>query len=215
MFTGLVEEVGQVVRVGRLQKGMTLSIRARTVLQGTRVGDSIAVSGVCLTVVRLTEDFFEVDVVLETQERSTLSFLRSGDPVNLERAMPATGRFGGHFVAGHVDAVGTVTGIQHVDSARVLTVTTDPALLRYVVEKGSIAIQGISLTVMDVTQDRFRVSIIPHTRSVTTLYDANEGTRVNIEVDMVGKYIEKLMHSPVSAELSGGLTAIQLREWGY
>ena len=163
MFTGIVEEVGTIKSINRGQHSAVLTVRAKTVLEETRIGDSIAVNGICLTVRQLFPDSFAADVMHETLNRSALAQLTVGSAVNLERAMPANGRFGGHIVAGHVDGVGRIANIRKDDTAIWYTIHADPAILRYVVEKGSITIDGISLTVAAVEPTGFSVSTIPHT----------------------------------------------------
>ena len=193
MFTGIVEEVGTIRNIKRGQHSAILTIHAKTVLEETRIGDSIAVNGICLTVTRLFPDGFSADVMHETLNRSSLAGLSAGSVVNLERAMPANGRFGGHIVAGHVDGVGHIANIRRDDTAVWYTVHAGPEILRYVVEKGSITIDGISLTVASVETDRFSVSLIPHTAAVTTLGRKRVGDVVNLETDIIGKYVEKLL----------------------
>ena len=193
MFTGIIEEIGTVAMIQRGQYSAVLKIQAKTVLEGTRIGDSIAVNGVCLTVTELFPDSFKADVMHETLDRSALAYMGSGSRVNLERAMPADGRFGGHIVAGHVDGVGKITRIRRDDTAVWYTVEAGEAVLRYIVEKGSVALDGISLTVADVTHNNFSISAIPHTVRQTVLQERREGDLVNVETDIVGKYIEKLM----------------------
>ena len=168
-------------------------MQAIKVLEGTEVGDSICVNGVCLTVTSLADGRFTVDVMHETLNRSSLAQLRCGSRVNLERAMRADGRFGGHIVSGHVDGVGRITEIHRDDMAIWYTVQAEPRLLRYIVEKGSVAIDGISLTVATVNADRFQVSVIPHTVRMTTLGEKRSGDLVNIENDVIGKYVERLL----------------------
>lgn len=194
MFTGIVEEVGTIKNIKRGQHSAVLTIQAKTVLEGTRIGDSIAVNGICLTVTRLFPDGFSADVMHETLNRSSLAGLTAGSVVNLERAMPANGRFGGHIVAGHVDGVGRIANIRRDDTAVWYTVHAGPEILRYVVEKGSIAIDGISLTVAELAADAFEVSIIPHTIEQTTLSHRKPGDAVNLENDVVGKYVQRLLH---------------------
>ena len=193
MFTGIIEEVGTIKRIERGQHSAVLTIHAETVLEGTNIGDSIAVNGICLTVTKLYSDCFCADVMHETLNRSSLSSLSIGSSVNLERAMPANGRFGGHIVAGHVDGIGRICDIRMDDTAVWYTITASADILRYVVEKGSITIDGISLTVADITPDSFSVSTIPHTVSHTNLSKRHKGDTVNLETDIVGKYIEKLL----------------------
>lgn len=193
MFTGIVEETGIVERVQKGSSSAVLTVQAIKVLEGTEVGDSICVNGVCLTVTSLADGRFTVDVMHETLNRSSLAQLRCGSRVNLERAMRADGRFGGHIVSGHVDGVGRITEIHRDDMAIWYTVQAEPRLLRYIVEKGSVAIDGISLTVATVNADRFQVSVIPHTVRMTTLGEKRSGDLVNIENDVIGKYVERLL----------------------
>ena len=205
MFTGIVEEVGAIKNIKRGQHSAVLTIQAKTVLEETRIGDSIAVNGICLTVTRLFPDGFSADVMHETLNRSSLAGLTAGSVVNLERAMPANGRFGGHIVAGHVDGVGHISNIRRDDTAVWYTVHAGPEILRYVVEKGSITIDGISLTVASVSDASFTVSVIPHTREQTTLASKGVGDKVNMENDVIGKYVERLLPraSPGKDELWG------------
>lgn len=216
MFTGIVEEIGTVRRIERGAAGARLTIAAKTVLEGTKLGDSIATNGVCLTVVSMTADSFSADVMAETLRRSSLGALQSGSPVNLERAMPANGRFGGHIVSGHIDGTGTVASQKREDNAVWVTVRTPTPLLRYIVEKGSIAIDGISLTVAAVDETSFSVSIIPHTGAQTILLGKKLGETVNLECDMIGKYVEKLL-APYTAEKSAasGITMEFLAQNGF
>lgn len=193
MFTGIIEETGTLERTRRGRDSAVLRIRACKVLTDVKPGDSIAVNGVCLTVTSFDTVGFTADVMHETLNRSSLGALQPGSRVNLERAMPANGRFGGHIVAGHVDGTGQVIQIRKDDNAVWYTISAQPEVLRYVVEKGSIAIDGISLTVASVSAADFSVSVIPHTVAVTNLRDRRAGDMVNLENDMVGKYIEKFM----------------------
>lgn len=214
MFTGIIEEVGSVISVTKNGHSSFIKIRASRVLQGTQLGDSIAVNGVCLTVTSMGGDWFTADVMNETLSRSSLGSLSSGSPVDLERAMAAGGRFGGHIVSGHIDGTGTVTGIRDDGIAVWYTITADPGILRYIVEKGSIAIDGISLTVAKVTDSDFSVSIIPHTAANTVLSHSMPGDRVNLENDIIGKYVEKLM-KPVDNVSPSGISVDMLSENGF
>lgn len=184
MFTGIVEELGRV----RTREGARFTFAAKTVVEGTRPGDSIAVNGCCLTAVGVGPDWWAADAVPETLARTNLSGLAPGDPVNLERPVRPLDRLGGHIVQGHVDAVGEV-----VRPAPLLQIRMPVELTRYVVEKGSVAVDGCSLTVVEALDDGFTVAVIPHTAQVTTLGGRQAGDRVNLEVDVVAKYVEKLL----------------------
>ncbi len=221
MFTGIIEEVGMVERVVSSGNSCVLTIRTKegVVLQDARIGDSIAVNGVCLTVTERGERTFSADVMHETLDRSTLKSLVAGSLVNLERAMPANGRFGGHIVSGHIDGTGTITRIKQDANAVWFTVSCAPRLLRYIVEKGSVAIEGISLTVARVTASDFSVSVIPHTRAVTNLAFKRVGDEVNLENDIIGKYVERMMQTapddgPSSGQ-SGDITEEYLVKCGF
>ena len=193
MFTGIIEEIGRIQTVRKGAESSSISVQAKIIMQDVRIGDSIAVNGVCLTVTAFSRSGFTADVMHETFNRSSLGSLPTGSLVNLERAMPANGRFGGHIVSGHIDGTGTVSAIQKDDNAVWYTIKTPPGILRYIIEKGSVAIDGISLTVANVGRDCFRVSIIPHTASITTLSNRRVGDTVNLENDCIGKYVERLM----------------------
>ena len=212
MFTGIIEEQGEFIQLRQTAGSASLVIRAHLVLQGTKVGDSIAVDGVCLTVTEMQGDRFYADVMPETLRRSTLGGLEPGDPVNLERAMAADGRFGGHIVAGHVDGTGVISRLRNEGNAVLYTVSADPSVLRYIVEKGSVAIDGISLTVVQVTGNDFTVSVIPHTNAVTGLSRKKAGDKVNLENDIIGKYVERLMRPE---ETKQGVTMDFLAEHGF
>lgn len=215
MFTGIVEEMGQVEGIQRGRQSAILTIRAKTVLEGTKIGDSIAVNGVCLTVTTLSPDRFTADVMHETLDRSSLAQLKRGSTVNLERAMAADGRFGGHIVAGHIDGTGRVAEVRKDDNAIWYTIQAAPQVLRYIVEKGSIAVDGISLTVARVEDDRFAISAIPHTVAQTVLRDRKEGDLVNLETDIIGKYVEKLLRPAPEARASGEITLDFLARNGF
>ena len=193
MFTGIVEEFGSVRTVLPGARAGKICIAARKVLEGTRVGDSIAVNGVCLTVVQLAEDSFTADVMPETLAKTNLSALKPGSAVDLERAMAANGRFGGHIVSGHIDGVGTIVEMRPEQNAVWVRIAASPQILGLIVEKGSIAIDGISLTVAGVSQGDFQVSVIPHTGQETILLGKKPGESVNLENDIVGKYVQKLL----------------------
>lgn len=193
MFTGIVEEIGTVQQVRRGVSSAVFTLSKPASFDDLHLGDSIAVNGVCLTVISFDRSSFSADVMPETLDRSSLGALRQGSKVNLERAMPAMGRFGGHFVSGHIDGTGTFSSIQRDDNAIWYTVQTSAELLRYIIEKGSIALEGISLTVARTSKESFSVSIIPHTATETTLSLKRVGDIVNLETDMVAKYIENFM----------------------
>ena len=216
MFTGIVEEVGTIRSVVSGGSSGEIAINARTVLENTKIGDSIAVNGVCLTVTKMTDGGFTADVMPETLRRSNLGRLHIGDSVNLERAMAADGRFGGHIVSGHIDGVGTVAEMKRESNAVWVKISAASEILRLIVEKGSIAIDGISLTVAEVTNRDFSVSIIPHTGNETTLLKKQIGNRVNLENDIVGKYVEKLLQSKsVPSKTESKITMEFLREHGF
>ncbi|WP_308526499.1 riboflavin synthase [uncultured Oscillibacter sp.] len=215
MFTGIVEEMGVLRSVRRGAHSAVLSIGAETVLSDLKIGDSVAVNGVCLTATTVDAGGFTADVMHETLNRSSLGALVPGSPVNLERAMAANGRFGGHMVAGHIDGTGTITARRQDDNAVWYTVSAAPSLLRYIVEKGSIAIDGISLTVASVAADRFSVSVIPHTAAVTVLGRKRPGDIVNLETDIIGKYVEKLLRPAADTAPKGGISLEFLMENGF
>lgn len=215
MFTGIVEEVGTIRAVRRGKSSSVLSIGAGLVLSDLKTGDSVAVNGVCLTATGRDSGGFTADVMHETLDRSSLGALTAGSHVNLERAMAADGRFGGHIVSGHIDGTGTVTAIRKDDNAVWYTVTAGPKLLRYIVEKGSITIDGISLTVAAVGESWFSISAIPHTAAVTILGEKRVGDTVNLETDIIGKYVEKLLRPESEARPQSGITLEFLAENGF
>jgi riboflavin synthase len=193
MFSGIVEELGAIAAIDRRPGGITLTIRAREVLGQTHIGDSIAVNGACLTVVRFDEETFDVDMAPETLRKTSLQQCGVGDDVNLERSLQANGRVGGHFVQGHVDSTAEVVEMAP-DGEGVLATFRPPAeLMRYIVPKGYVAIDGMSLTVVDTGPDWFSIAFIPHTREVTVVKHYDRGRLVNLEVDILGKYVEKLL----------------------
>lgn len=203
MFTGLVEEVGRVARVTPSEAGARVTIAAPLVTDGLAIGDSVAVDGACLTAVEIADGTFAVDAVAETLRRTCLGDRGPGDPVNLERALPATARFGGHIVQGHVDGTGTVHSARHEGESVVLRIAAPAEVLRYVVEKGSITVDGISLTVAGRDDTGFLIALIPHTMTATTLGPAAVGRAVNLEVDLVAKYVEALAR-PYLRSAEGG-----------
>jgi riboflavin synthase len=219
MFTGLIEEVGMVRRLDRSQQGSRLSIAARRVLEGTKLGDSIAVSGACLTVVGLDAVGFTVECMPETLAHTTLGEARPGTMVNLERSVPVDGRLGGHLVLGHVDDVGEILEVRRTGIAWEVRISLPEALAGCVAPKGSIAVDGISLTVIEVTEAAFTVGIIPHTLQATTLGSARVGQRVNLEADVLARYVRQVLatlggQAPSSVEQTR-LTEDFLREQGF
>ena len=216
MFTGIVEELGIVRGLRLLPESGQLTLEGKKVLEGTQIGDSISVNGVCLTVLRQSEREFTVDVMAETLAKTNLAELKSGSRVNLERALQLQTRLGGHLVSGHVDGVGNIRRITAWGIAQVYEINAPPALLSYVLPKGSIAIDGISLTVIDVETDYFTVSLIPHTFEQTTLGFKGIGTRVNLETDLIGKYVARFMGlNPTSSKKQKDLSLDFLAENGF
>ena len=213
MFTGIIEEVGIVRAVRHGARSAVLQISAQVITADLNIGDSVAVNGVCLTVTQLSPAGFTVDVMPETLSRSNLSVLVSGSRVNLERALPAGGRFGGHIVSGHIDGVGRVKALRRDDNALWYEISAAPELLRYIVEKGSVAVDGISLTVAWVTSSSFAVSVIPHTAAVTVMTERRVGDGVNLECDIIAKYVEKLVAPAKTSQVS--LTREFLLENGF
>lgn len=193
MFTGIVEEIGTVTRIMQGQNSSILSIRGDRIFEDLRLGDSVAVNGVCLTVSKLAGQSFDADTTSETLARTSLGALRAGSFVNLERAMAANGRFGGHIVTGHVDGTGIISMVRRDGKTVWVTITADNSILKYIVEKGSIAVDGISLTVASTTQNSFSIAVIPHTERSTTLLTKSQGETVNLECDMIGKYVERFI----------------------
>ncbi|NOX61277.1 MAG: riboflavin synthase [Chloroflexi bacterium] len=213
MFTGIVEEVGLVARWSRTGQGVYLTIEAGSVLSDIRLGDSIAVNGVCLTVVDFDANTFTVNLAPETLARTNLKRLRKGEPLNLERALTPATRLGGHFVQGHVDGVGVITHIRPDADALWLTVATPPKLMRYIVPKGFVALDGISLTVVDVFENSFTVTLVAYTQKHVALARQSIGYHVNIEVDILGKYVERIMTT--QSLRTEGVSFDFLAEHGY
>ena len=216
IFTGIIEELGVVKSIAINGASGCITIKAKKVLEGTQLGDSIAVNGTCLTVTSINSDGFSADVMAETVRRTSLSQVGKGDLVNLERAMILNGRFGGHIVSGHIDGTGTITKYTKEENAIWVTIKAPDEILDLIVEKGSICIDGISLTVATVSDRDFQVSIIPHTAKETTLIHKKVGSLVNLENDIVGKYIKKLMENKQEeqAKKASGLTMEMLEEYG-
>ena len=194
MFTGIIEEIGEIAGVKRGQVSSRLAIRGKKIFSDLKLGDSVAVNGVCLTATSISGDIFEADVMAETLRRTNLGGFSNGTRVNLERAMAAGGRFGGHIVSGHIDGTGRVSSLVREENAVWVRIDAEDKILRYIIEKGSIAIDGISLTVAETGPGYFKVSIIPHTGEETTLLRRRPGDIVNLENDVVGKYVECLLN---------------------
>jgi len=218
MFTGIIEEMGKLKNKKYGSDSARLTIEGHQVLKDVKLGDSIAVNGICLTVVHFSDMFFDVDVMAETLRKTNLEDLSPGDRVNLERALRMGDRLGGHIVSGHIDGVGTISRQRKEDIAVVTEIKAPPEVMKYVIRKGSIAIDGISLTVVDCTDDAFQVSLIPHTAGLTTLGYKKAGDRVNLESDIIGKYVERLLGYKASGDLqntSGGITLNYLADKGF
>ena len=194
MFTGIIEEIGTVETLAEVAGGWSLTVQATTVLENTRLGDSLAINGACLTVTNLTNHSFTVGLSPETLRRTNLGDLKPGDGVNLERSLTLNGRLGGHFVQGHIDGTGVVRAFHPEGDSLWVTVAAPAALLRYIVPKGYIAVDGTSLTVVDVLDDAFTFMLVAYTQQHITLPRKSIGSRVNLEVDMLSKYVEKFMH---------------------
>ena len=216
IFTGIIEELGVVKSIAINGASGCITIKAQKVLEGTQLGDSIAVNGTCLTVTSINSDGFSADVMAETVRRTSLSQVGKGDLVNLERAMILNGRFGGHIVSGHIDGTGTITKYTKEENAIWVTIKAPEEILDLIVEKGSICIDGISLTVATVSDRDFQVSIIPHTAKETTLIQKKVGSLVNLENDIVGKYIKKFMDNKQESQVKkeSGLTMEMLEKYG-
>ena len=215
MFTGIIEEIGRVTTVTREGGGIRLTVEAPASAQSLKINDSISLNGACQTVIDRSARTFAVQAVEETLKKTTFGEFVSGSEVNLELPVRLNDRLGGHLVLGHVDCVGTIAGVEVKESSHVITVSFPAFFAKYVIPVGSIAVDGISLTVASVAGNEFAVSVIPHTLSKTTLSRARKGRNVNLEFDVIGKYVEKLVMTENSAPLPGSLTAEKLRKWGY
>ncbi len=215
MFTGIIEEIGRIRQITLGRDGGQLAIAATQVLAGTQIGDSIAVNGVCLTVTSLQRDGFTAEVMRETLHRTNLGELATGHRVNLERALAANGRFGGHLVSGHIDGVGRLQTRTPEGNATRLTLTAPSALLDLIIPKGSVALDGVSLTVAQVDEKGFQVCLIPHTSRETTLPQKPPGAACNIENDLIGKYVQKLLHPIPSVPAPAGISWDLLRQQGF
>lgn len=215
MFTGIVEEVGKVIGMKHGSKSVNLTVAASLIFSDLGIGDSVSTNGVCLTVTHISGNTFTADVAHESLNRSTLGVLKLQSSVNLERAMSACGRFGGHIVTGHIDGSGVIQAVKADDITIWYTIATSSRIMAYIVEKGSITIDGISLTVATVTDKTFSVSVIPHTASQTTLRDRKVGDTVNLENDIVGKYIEKLICLPQETASTTKLSMEKIAQYGF
>jgi riboflavin synthase len=204
MFTGIIEGLGRIAMVRSSGKGKRLAIDADFILDGTRIGDSIAVSGACLTVVEINRSRFEIDVSPETLEKTTLGNAETGERVNIERALRLSDRLDGHLVSGHADGLGTIERKKIDGNAVLISVGVPPDLSRYIIKKGSVAVDGVSLTVNNCDEGWFEVSIIPHTGKLTTIGFKEKGAFVNIETDLIGKYIERFVRSSLIGENEKG-----------
>ena len=192
MFTGIIEEIGKIKGITHNGKGGKIVISAKKVLNNINLGDSICVDGICLTATEIFSDSFSADFMPETYKKTKINYLKTGSYVNLERALLLNGRLGGHIVTGHVDGIGKIINKYAIDNSVILKIQAEKELLKYIVKKGSVALDGVSLTVFEVDADTFSVSLIPHTYSETTLYFLDINCRVNIETDILAKYLEKL-----------------------
>jgi len=214
MFTGIITEIGLVAEIRRVGNGVRIAVTAPFSSKELHVNDSISVNGVCLTVVATIGSTFETEAVAETLRKTTLGALRIASPVNLELPVRLNDRLGGHLVLGHVDCVGDVRKVVKQENSWLLTIAAPTALAKYLVPVGSVAVDGISLTVASLSRNEFVVSIIPHTLEKTTISGAHEGLKVNLEFDIIGKYIERLMIGEEPTD-RGTLIAEKLRQWGY
>ncbi|PGL71802.1 riboflavin synthase [Bacillus sp. AFS055030] len=214
MFTGIVEEIGTVKNIVKKGKTLVLTIGASTILEDVHLGDSISVNGVCLTVTDFTKNEFSVDVMPETFQASNLSSLGSSQKVNLERAMAANGRFGGHIVSGHIDGTGKIVSVKAMENAVIYKISIPSQFAKYCLQKGSITIDGTSLTIFEVETDIVTISLIPHTRSHTILGSKKVGDIVNLEFDLLGKYVEKMLGMSETKK-STAITTSFLSENGY
>jgi riboflavin synthase len=211
MFTGIVEEMGEVRGIARKRELLELSIEAQKVREDLKKGDSVALNGVCLTVINLERDTFRVEVVSETLRRTTLEELKVGNKVNLERALRANGRLGGHIVNGHIDGVGMIRSEKQKGEERIMEIVPPQEVLKYIVPQGSVAVEGVSLTVGEQKNDSFTIFLIPYTLKNSNLGFKRVGDRLNLEVDILGKYIERLLKS----ERPKGITKETLKEYEY
>ncbi len=214
MFTGLIEEIGEIKRIQPFGNALRLTVSAKKVLSDLKIDDSVSINGVCQTAVEVGHDNFTVEAVEETLKKSTFSKFKIGQKVNLERAMLPTQRLGGHLVQGHVDCVGKVKKITDNQSSYLVEISYPSQIGKYLVENGSICIEGVSLTIARLSSETFTLSVIPHTWKVTTFTNLKIGSEVNLEVDLLGKYVEKIL-SAREGKINSGLTEARLRELGF
>ncbi|MCY1568476.1 riboflavin synthase [Staphylococcus pettenkoferi] len=210
MFTGIIEEVGTIERMQTVQSVMTLSIRCQTILEDMQIGDSISVNGTCLTVTAFDSNHFDVQVIKGTESKTYLNQLSQGDPVNLERAMSGQGRFGGHFVLGHVDDIGRISRIEKNNNSTIITIQAPQDLLKQMVSRGSIAVDGTSLTIFQLRANEFDIHLIPETRHATILDRKRENDLVHLETDMLFKYVERII-----GDQKDGLSEDKMKALGY
>lgn len=216
MFTGIIEGFGTIKSLSGSGEGKKMSIESDFELDDTRIGDSIAVNGACLTAVKLSGRIFEVDISPETMEKSTFKSAKPGDRVNLERALKVSGRLDGHIVSGHIDGIGIVSSVEERSNAIIITVSAPANIMKYVIEKGSVAVDGTSLTINSCGENFFSLAVIPHTKNLSTIGSKKVGSRVNLEADVVGKYIEKLITGKrPSSEKKAGLSIDFLKDNGF
>ncbi|AGB40859.1 riboflavin synthase, alpha subunit [Halobacteroides halobius DSM 5150] len=215
MFTGIVEELGIIKRINRGSKSIELTIKANKVLDDVQIGDSIATNGVCLTVTNFDQQQFSVDVMPETMRKSSLGQLKTGDQVNLERALQVGDRLGGHLVSGHIDGLGEIVKEQREDKAVIISIKPNAELLKYIIPKGSIAIDGISLTIAELKDTIFSVSLIPHTAEITVLGNKGVGDQVNLEADMIGKYVQRMIDYQEEEKTGNDIDKDLLRKNGF
>ena len=215
MFTGIVEEIGVVKAIAKGTHSIKLSIKSKKVLENTQLGDSIAVNGVCLTVTFLASDYFIADVMPESMRKTNMGLLKIGDKVNLERALTLSSRLGGHIVSGHIDGTAKIIEMKKDDNATRVTLTANDRILKYIISEGSVALDGVSLTVAHLGEDNFTVSLIPHTSEVTTLLSKSVGSIINVENDVVGKYVKRLLSFKQDKPKSSSLSLDFLRENGF
>lgn len=216
MFTGIIEEIGEVKRIVQGNNSINLTVKCSSILGDVKIGDSIAVNGICLTVTRKETDCFTVDVMPETIRNSNIGKLKLSDKVNLERAVRVSDRLGGHIVSGHIDGMGVISDIKRDDNAIWLTIEVPESILKYIIYKGSVTVDGISLTVAYVDESCFKVSLIPFTRGITNISSKSYGDMVNIECDIIGKYVERLLFFQASQKTKQSSISLDfLKEHGY